>query len=211
MLIMHIFKRLMSDDTGSLYIFIQALVVRGILIVSTMERKALWASHASIMIVLKQVENSLSFTGSLLHLDKFCSGCRIGGDLTFWLVCVGSVSYMACFGLEAKKDFYNSLLLSLNRKKKNLFPDYFYLCIKVWLSQPGYHASLPSLLSLPLSGTTRLMKSLCSVVLLDNRWVMTPQTKEHDIRKVVWGEQARGVISCIKGLCITLSLHIFSH
>ena len=60
---------------------------------------------------------------------------------------------------------------------------------RVWvISDPEPRASRASLPSLPLSGTTRLMKSLWSVVPVDNRWVMTPRAKQHDIRKVILGE-----------------------
>lgn len=78
-------------------------------------------------------------------------------------------------------------------------------CLKlVWLWEPGCRASWPSPLLLPLTGTTRLMKSLRSSVLDDNRWVMAPRAKLHDIRKVISGEQRRGVISCFKGLSVTV-------
>lgn len=45
------------------------------------------------------------------------------------------------------------------------------------------------LVFLPLPGTTRLMRSLCLVVLVHNRWVMAPWAKQCDIRKVTGGEK----------------------
>lgn len=54
---------------------------------------------------------------------------------------------------------------------------YFSLLRNVWMISEPLLLDPPFSPSLPLSGTTRLMKSSCSVALFDNRRVMTPRPK----------------------------------
>lgn len=170
--------------------------------------------HASVVIVVKPVENSVSFVYSQLHwFHLFFFGCRIGeglplhGPFWFWRqngfcselrsrhreTCrhasthAGSQWHNMGFCASAQtssagkfrsksiqEEELATLTCSLWGGKKRMTSP----CLEVWMiSEPEHCGSWPSLLFFPLSGTTHLMKSLCSVVLLDNRWVMTPWAK----------------------------------